>query len=290
MDEHEKRMFTRTSQMDKNMNKISVLISVYHKEKPEYLQLSLDSIFAQTMPPDEVVLVEDGPLPAELQNVIERYTALHQELHVVRLEQNVGLGMALQEGLKHCQHELVARMDSDDIMKPERLAKEAAYLDRHPETDIVGAWADEFIDSISATSSIRKVPETHEQLVSFSKRRNPMNHPTVMFRKQAVEAAGSYRHCPLFEDYDLWVRMIRQGARFHNLQESLLYFRLSRDFFERRGGWDYIRQEIRFQHTLREMGHISYTTMIQNIAIRTLLRMIPNKWRQKSYLFLLRKK
>ena len=165
-------------------------------------------------------------------------------------------------------------MDSDDIMKPERLAKQAAYLEQHPEIAIIGSWTEEFRDSINESCTIRKVPETHEQLVAFSKRRNPMNHPTVMFRKQAVEAAGSYRHCLLFEDYD---------------QESLLYFRVSNDFFKRRGGWAYIRQEIKFQQSLHEMGHIGFTTMIQNIMMRTILRMIPNKWRQKSYLFLLRK-
>ena len=110
------------------MNRISVLISVYSKEKPAYLQQSLNSIFAQTMPPDEVVLVEDGPLSEPLLAVIESYAQQHQELHVVKLPTNVGLGLALNEGLKHCNYNLVARMDSDDIMKPERLAKQAAYL------------------------------------------------------------------------------------------------------------------------------------------------------------------
>ncbi len=271
------------------MNRISVLISVYSKEQPAYLQQSLDSIFAQTMPPDEVVLVEDGPLPAPLTDVIEAMAQQHQQLHIVKLPENMGLGLALNEGLKHCHHELVARMDSDDIMRPERLAKEAAYLAEHPETAVVGSWTEEFEDCINELNTIRKVPETHEQLVDFSKRRNPMNHPTVMFRKRAVEATGGYHHCLLFEDYDLWIRMMRQGARFYNLQESLLYFRVSNDFFKRRGGWTYIHQEIRFQQSLHQMGHIGYATMIQNIMMRTLLRMIPNKWRQKSYLFLLRK-
>ncbi|MBE6270881.1 MAG: glycosyltransferase [Prevotella ruminicola] len=271
------------------MNRISVLISVYSKEKPAYLQQSLDSIFAQTMLPDEVVLVEDGPLTEPLLEVIASFAQQHQELHIVKLPTNVGLGLALNEGLKHCHNNLVARMDSDDLMKPERLAKQAAYLEQHPEIAVVGSWTEEFRDSIHESCTIRKVPETHEQLVAFSRRRNPMNHPTVMFRKQAVEAADSYHHCLLFEDYDLWIRMMRQGARFYNLQESLLYFRVSNDFFKRRGGWAYIRQEIRFQHSLHRKGHIGFRVMLQNIIMRTILRSIPNKWRQKSYLFLLRK-
>lgn len=131
------------------MNKISVLISVYSKEQPAYLQQSLDSIFAQTMPPDEVVLVEDGPLTEPLLAVIASFAQQHQELHIVKLPTNVGLGLALNEGLKHCHNHLVARMDSDDIMKPERLAKQAAYLEQHPETAIVGSWTEEFSGSIN---------------------------------------------------------------------------------------------------------------------------------------------
>ena len=271
------------------MKKISVLISVYNKERADYLQQSLDSIFKQSMPPDEVVLVEDGPLTEALETVIAQYKGLHQELLVVKLPENVGLGPALCEGLKHCHNELVARMDSDDIAKPERLAKEAAYLEQHPEIDIVGSWTEEFVDNPSQPNAIRKVPQNHEELVAFSRKRNPMNHPTVMFRKTAVEAAGSYRDCLLFEDYDLWIRMILNGARFHNLQESLLFFRISKDFYCRRGGWSYIQQEIRFQRSIRHMGHIGTMTMIHNIMLRTMLRMIPNYWREKSYYLLLRK-
>ena len=271
------------------MKKISVLISVYSKESADNLQQSLDSIFSQTMPPNEVVLVEDGPLTDALNTVIELYTRQHEELRVVKLPENVGLGAALCEGLKHCHNDIVARMDSDDISKPERFAKESTYLEQHPEIDIVGSWTDEFTNNPGIPNAIRKVPQNHEQLVAFSRRRNPMNHPTVMFRKQAVEAAGNYRDCPLFEDYDLWIRMMLNGSRFHNLQESLLYFRLSEDFYSRRGGWSYIHQEIRFQLSIHKMGYIGLTTMIHNIILRTILRMIPNYWRKKSYFLLLRK-
>ena len=271
------------------MNRISVLMSVYSKEKPAYLQQSLDSIFAQTMPPNEVVLVKDGPLSEALDTIIEQYTKQHEEIHVINLPKNEGLGPALCEGLKQCHNELVARMDSDDISKPERLAKEAAYLEQHPEIDIVGSWADEFTDNPNMPNAIRKVPQSHEELVVFSRKRNPMNHPTVMFRKKAVENAGNYRNSPLFEDYDLWIRMMQNGARFHNLQESLLYFRLSKDFYSRRGGCSYIHKELKFQQSIRKMGHIGYFTMIHNIIKRTLLRIIPNYWREKIYFFLLRR-
>ena len=268
--------------------KFSVLIAVYGKEEPANLRQSLESIFRQELPPDEVVLVEDGPVPATLEMVVNDYITLYSEIKVVRLTENSGLGTALQEGLQQCSYDIVARMDSDDISLPGRFRREMAWLESHPETDIVGSWVDEFSNSTSQVISTRRVPETHEELFKFSRYRNPMNHPTVMFRKAAVMKAGGYRHCPLFEDYDLWVRMMMNGARFHNLQESLLLFRLTPQLFSRRGGSRYIRQELNFQKQMRRMGHISGWQLTTNAVIRTLLRLIPNGWRKYGYLFFLR--
>ncbi len=269
--------------------RFSVLISVYHKEQPAHLQQSLESIFNQTMPPSEVVLVEDGPLTEGLYEVISRAKQLHIEMITVTLSKNQGLGLALKAGLQRCSCNLVARMDSDDIAKPERFAKELAYLETHPETSVVGSWVDEFQDDTAKPLSIRKVPESHEALVRFSHYRNPMNHPTVMFRKADVEGAGSYQHCELFEDYDLWARMMQQGYRLHNLQESLLWFRLTSQPFSQRGGISYIGHEMRFQKRLWHMGYISLGRMMLNMLVRTQVRLIPRKWRKYGYLFFLRK-
>lgn len=267
----------------------SVLIAVYAKELPQNLQQSLESIFRQELMPDEVVLVEDGPLTDALEQVVTETADKHQELHIVRLPENIGLGLALQEGLQHCRYDIVARMDSDDIAHPQRFSKEMAWLEAHPETDIVGSWVDEFSGDPSQVISTRRLPETHEEILRFSRYRNPMNHPTVMMRKEAVLRAGNYQHCPLFEDYDLWVRMLRRGARFHNLQESLLSFRLTSQLFSRRGGSHYIRQEIRFQRHLRALGHINCCQMGLNIVLRTLLRLLPKGCRRYGYLFFLRR-
>ena len=159
----------------------------------------------------------------------------------------------------------------------------------HPETDVVGSWVEEFSETPSHPVSIRKVPESHEELLRFSRKRNPMNHPTVMFRKKSVLEAGNYRDCPLFEDYDLWVRMLHNGAHFHNLQEPLLWFRLSSQLYSRRGGRHYIRKEIDFQKLMHQEGHISWGRMVLNILIRTTMRALPGKWRKYGYLFFLRK-
>lgn len=269
--------------------KFSVLIAVYAKEKPAHLMQSLESIFRQDLPPDEVILVEDGPLTAALDKVVAHFKEQHEILHTVRLPQNQGLGLALKEGLTHCQYDIVARMDSDDISKPERFSREMAWLEAHPETDVVGTWTDEFADDSGKIISTRRLPEAHEALLMFSRYRNPMNHPTVMFRKRAVEQAGGYRHRELFEDYDLWVRMLQQGAQFDNLQESLLLFRLSSQLYSRRGGSHYIRQEIAFQHWMYKVGHISGIRLVANIAARTFIRLIPGGLRKYGYLFFLRR-
>ena len=127
-------------------------------------------------------------------------------------------------------------MDTDDIAMPERFEKQLAVFKKYPDIDVVGAWINEFEDNVSNIKSVRKLPELPDDIRQFAKRRNPINHPVVMFRKSAVLAAGGYRHFPLFEDYYLWIRMLMNGAKFYNIQESLLYFRFSPEMFKRRGG------------------------------------------------------
>lgn len=267
----------------------SVLLSVYRKEQPFYFRQSLDSIFLQTLLPDEVVLVKDGPLTAALERVVEEYALKFPALKVITLSKNQGLGKALNEGLKHCSYELVARMDTDDVAKPERFEKQMAVFDVHPELDVVGAWIDEFEEEVTNVISVRKLPVLHEDILAFAKKRNPINHPVVMFKKSAVVAAGEYQHFPLFEDYYLWVRMLMNGSKFYNIPESLLYFRFSPDMFKRRGGWRYARDEFRFQCTLLKLGFIGYFEFCRNVGIRFVSRIIPNEWRSLLYKKILRK-
>jgi len=261
----------------------SVLLSLYKKELPFYLQQSLNSLFSQTLLPDEIILVKDGPLTAELDAVVSDYTARYPILKVVPLTKNQGLGKALNEGLKHCSYDLVARMDTDDIAKPDRFEKQMKVFEEYPELDLVGAWIDEFEGTPQHVLSIRRVPETSEQILAYCKKRNPVNHPVVMFRKSAVLAAGGYLHFPLFEDYYLWVRMLRNGAKFYNIQESLLYFRTSSDMFKRRGGWKYAMDELRFQSMMRKMGMIGWKRFVLNVSIRFPARIIPNSLRGFFY-------
>ena len=267
----------------------SVLLSLYKKEHPSQLRQSLNSLFSQTLPPNEIILVKDGPLTAELDAVVSDYVARYSILKVVPLPQNQGLGKALNEGLKHCSYDLVARMDTDDIAKPERFERQIKVFEEHPELDLVGAWIDEFEYIPQHVLSVRKVPETSGEIYEYCKKRCPVNHPVVMFRKSAVLAAGGYQHFPLFEDYFLWVRMLKNGAKFYNIQESLLYFRTSPNMFKRRGGWKYAMDEVRFQNVMRKMKMITWGCFLMNVAIRFPVRIMPNKLREVIYKKSLRK-
>ena len=267
----------------------SVLIPIYEKEEPKHLRECFDSLFGQTLPATEIVLVEDGPLTPELYDTIAEYQQKHAELKTIKLKENQGIGHALNEGLQHCTYDIVARMDADDICMPDRFETQGKFMEEHPDCDIVGSWADEFSDDPSNILSTRRLPEHHEAIVEFGKKRNPMNHPTVMFRHQAVRDAGYYIQAPQVEDYDLWIRMILKGFRFYNIQRSLLHFRMTDDFARRRGGWDYSRREIPLQFSFYRKGYISWWQMVQNIVIRTVIRMLPTNYRKKIYLNLLRK-
>lgn len=271
------------------MMNFSVLMSLYVKEHPTYFKQSLDSIFSQTLLPTEIVLVKDGPLTKELDEVVEEFCSRNSIIKVVSLSKNQGLGKALNKGLKHCSYDLVARMDTDDIAKPYRFEKQLKIFRENTDVDVVGSWIDEFEGDSSNVISIRKLPEKHDEIYQYAQKRNPINHPVVMFKKNAVEAASGYKHFPLFEDYYLWVRMLLNGAKFYNIQESLLYFRSSSDMFKRRGGIKYACTEAKFQWHIHKLRFISLPRTCMNIAIRFGARIVPNEVRGWIYKNLLRK-
>lgn len=259
----------------------SILLSVYIKEKPEYLKCSLDSIFSQTIKNYEVIIVEDGPLTDELYNILNEYENKYNCIKRIPLKNNMGLGNALNEGLKHCSYELVARMDTDDIASPNRFEKQINFMTEHPDIDACSSWIDEFIDSTDNVVSTKKIPETNEEIVKYAKHRSPLNHPAVVYRKKAVKAVGGYSGFP--EDYCLWVKMIMNGSKMYNFQESLLYFRYSPEMIKRRGGWKYAIDDYKLQLQFLKMGFIGIGTFIYNVAIRITVRIIPDNIRHMIY-------
>ena len=265
-------------------------MSVYKHEKAENLTMCFDSIRKQTVLPTEIILVEDGPLPPELYSAIDNELKRSLNIRRITLEKNQGLGIALNKGMQACSYDIIARMDTDDICMPERFEIQTRYMEQHPDIDVLGAWIIEFDNIPENTVAIRDLPESHNDIYSFGKRRNPINHPAVMFRKKAVLEAGGYQPFPLFEDYYLWARMLKKGYHFHNLQIPLLLFRRSPEMIRRRGGLTYAHNEINFQRKLHEIGYITYFELIRNVCQRYGIRIAPNWLRSLIYEHLLRRK
>jgi glycosyltransferase involved in cell wall biosynthesis len=263
-------------------------MAVYNKENPEYLRQSFDSILNQTLPAKELVLVCDGPLTASLDALIDAYAGRHKDFfRVIRLKEHAGLGPALREGLIHCGYEYIARMDSDDISRPDRCEKQLACMQER-RLDLCSGTIAEFTDNPEAIFARRVLPVQHEALVRFARRRSPMNHPCVMFRRSKVMDAGNYRNMFQFEDYDLWIRMIQQGARLGNLPETLLYVRIGQRMYRRRGGFNYAKAIACFWQTVYRQGFINLFEFFLVITSRIAVSLFPGVLRAGFYRLWLR--
>ncbi len=269
---------------------ISVLVSLCNKENPKFLIRALNSIMDQTLKPKEIVLIKDGPLTKELDEVVDECLKKYPELFkVYSFEKNMGLGKSLRFGVEKCSYDIIARMDTDDISKANRFEKQLGVLMANPDIDVVSSWMEEFEGVESNVIDEKRVPETQDEIYEYAKSRNPVNHPVVMFRKAAVLEAGNYMEFPYNEDYYLWVRMLVRGHRFYNIQESLLLFRSSEKTFKRRGGWKYAWQDILLQKEFRKLGLVTKYRMVKNIIIRVSVRLLPNFARELIYKDLLRR-
>lgn len=268
----------------------SVLMSVYHKEKPEYLNQAIESIQTQTISTNDFVLVCDGPLNEQLDGVIAtKQQEMGDTLNVVRLAKNGGLGNALNEGIKYCKNELVARMDSDDIAYPDRCEKQIAVFNTHSEVSICSGIVEEFTTDPNTVDTKRVPPETNAEIVEFAKKRNPFNHPCVMYEKSAVEAVGSYQDFYLLEDYYLWLRMLMTGYQGYNIQEPLLHMRAGSDMYLRRAGWKYARTQARLFKFMKKQRFIGVGQYIKSCVIRSGSSLAPNWLRKFMFEKVLRK-
>ena len=219
------------------MQKYSVLMTVYGKDNPAYFALALHSMLVQTYPADEVIIVKDGPIPPPLQQVIDEALASGAPIVQVGLSQNQGLGLALNAGLEVAKNELIARMDADDYSLPQRCEKQVKEFEKNPQLDIVGCPVLEFEEDIHHIVGKREVPLTNPQIYAFAKRRDPFNHPAVMYRRSAVLKVGGYSNCRKNQDTDLWIKMLLQQATCLNLPEPLVYFRFDKNTYQKRKSW-----------------------------------------------------
>jgi len=259
----------------------SVLLSVYRKERPAYLEQALSSIWdEQTLKPSQIVFVKDGPLTVELDEVVGRWQErLGSVFCVVSLEKNVGLARALNHGLEFCAFDLVARMDTDDIAVADRFQKQYAFMLNNPEIAVCSGQMEEWSEDFSNLISVRRLPLVHEDILKFAKRRSPISHPAVMFRKQSVMDVGGYPTLMRAQDYLLWVIMLAKGYRFANLPDILLKMRVGDGFLERRGS-ALLKIEIVLYKHLYKIGFINRATFFVNCLLRAIVRLSP-LWARK---------
>lgn len=272
------------------MEKYSVLMSLYKKEKPEYLGLAIDSMINQTVMPDEIVIVEDGPLTNDLYSVLKKYKNKYPKLFVSVVNKvNLGLGLALNNGLTVCKNELIARMDTDDISMDNRCEKQLQRFTEKPELAIVGAHIDEFVGDKSNIVSSRIVPTTSEEIYNFAKRRSAFNHPAVMYRKSVVLAHGGYADLKRNQDVDLFGRMLFEGCKAENIDEALLWFRSNDELAKRRKSWENTWSYIATIKRFWKMGYSSFSDYVIVVIAQTGMYLMPVCMQHFIYKNLLRK-
>lgn len=267
--------------------KVSVLMSIYSKEKAEYFRKSLNSILEQTYLPDEIVLVKDGPLTEELEQVIKEYKN-KINMKIVPLEKNRGLGLALREGVLNCSNEIIIRMDTDDIMHSKKIFEQVKIFTEKKDLILVGTNGYDFDKDKNDIISERILPEKNEEILKFSKRRCPFIHAGIGLKKSYVIKAGNYHDCFWFEDYDLFLRMLKLGKGY-NIQENLIYIRSNLDVYRRRGGIEYIKKEIKALTKFYKDGSMNLYYYLTNLLLRIVVRICGNNLRKIIYKNFLRK-
>lgn len=270
--------------------KYSVLMSVYYKEKPDYLRESILSMLHQSIIPDEIVIIQDGQLTDDLEKVLEEFKDNHI-IKIILINENVGLGKALNIGLSNCRNEMIARMDTDDIADKERCEKQLNLFIKDKNLSVVGTAIEEFIDDPDFPISYKRVKTENDEIRKQIKYRNPIAHPSVMFKKNDVITAGNYKPWHFNEDYYLWLRMVQHGFTFKNINEPLVKMRVNNETYLRRGGWNYfINQRGLFGYMLKNNLINEFEYLFNNIISFGTRVLMTNNMRKFVYLRILRSK
>jgi len=257
-------------------SKFSVLMSIYEKENVGHFDRAMRSIWNdQTIKPNEIVLVKDGPLTQELDQAISAWSfELKDVLKIISIETNLGVGNAKNIGVKACSNELIAVMDTDDVSLPDRFEKQLTIFNSQ-DIDVCGAWVGEFIDNENSLVSYRRTPESHNAILVFAKSRSPVNHPTTMYKRSSVLKAGNYAKYRTSEDYNLFVKLIMSGAKLYNIQEPLVSMRIGNNQEARRRGLKNAIMEAGVQKEFYIMGFLNVYELCRNIAVGFFIRMLP---------------
>ena len=269
----------------------SVLLSLYHKENFLALDQCFQSIWKdQTIQPDEIILVLDGPIGEELSQCVQKWQRIiGKSLRVIPLSQNIGLGMALNEGLKHCSHDWVFRMDTDDICLPDRFEKQIEYIQKNPDVVLFSGQIIEFNETIEDATKLKIVPTEYEEIKKFALIRCPFNHMAVAYRKDIILGLGGYQHHLLMEDYNLWFRVIGAGYKVGNHSDVLLYARVGNGMYARRKGWQYFKSEKKLLDLKKELKLQGSVAANLIFLARASIRLIPSNMLAFIYNNFLRK-
>lgn len=259
----------------------SVLMSVYGKDNPEDFRTAVESVsIRQTVIPDELLVVVDGPVPESLRHTI---TSLDEDIGYMRIlwqKENKGLGTALRIGIENASYEFIARMDSDDIAMPDRFERQLKMFENIPGLSMVGSNITEFIGLPDNIVGRRAVPSEDKGIKAYMKSRCPFNHMTVMYKRSDVLKAGNYQDWFWNEDYYLWIRMMMAGCKFANISDSLVNVRVGKDMYARRGGIKYFKSEAGIQRYMYGHKLISLPRYIVNVTIRFIVQVLmPNNIR-----------
>lgn len=274
------------------MESYSILLAVWWEENPDHFREAIESMLSQTYPAEECIIVKDGPVPASLQDVINSHKKKNATIPIVEvaLEKHSGLATALMAGLSVAKTDLIARMDADDVSRQERCEKQVSCFESDPTLSIVGSYVSEFEETTSKSLSIRKVPLNHEAIVNFSKRRNPFNHPSVMFRKSAVDAVGGYNPTIRYnQDWDLWLRLLHHGYQAANIPEILLDFRFNRDTLKRRKSWTSLLQLIRLRYASYRRQEMTAWDFLSVNLLHLMMGILPLRVQRAFYKYMLRR-
>ena len=264
--------------------KYSVLMTVYIKDNPEWLKTAIAGMLAQTLPPSEFVIVKDGAITEELNSVLSGYVRENPELFkILALEENCGAGVASNFGVLNCTFDYIARMDADDYCTPERIEKQFEVFKNNEKLGAVGCLVDEFIGDAGNITSHVMLPEKHEDVVKFAKKRCPIRHPALLIKKEALINSGNYANLRIGEDYDVAVKLIISGYELYNIQKVYVYMRTSADFFKRRGGLKYLKKIYKLKKHFRKTGFYSRRDFIKSFAPHAVVCLMPNGLRDLIY-------
>ncbi|WP_421278794.1 glycosyltransferase [Aeromonas veronii] len=253
----------------------TVLLSIYNKESPVYFSQAIESIWnSQTLKPEQIVLVKDGPLTPSLEREIDKWSHdLGGILTIVSLTENVGLAAALNHGLQYCKHDLVARMDTDDISTPERFKLQVDFMLQNPEVAVSSGYIEEWDANFLSKLSCRTLPLTHDDIVRFAKVRSPISHPACIFRKSVILKVGGYeRVYP--EDHLLWTRVLQGGHKMANLPSKLLLMRTGDDFITRRG-YIFLKGELASYKLMYNSNFLTLSEFLKVSILRSAVRLSP---------------